>query len=66
MRPQYIYNRRLPGQSSIRDDAPNPQETGGAREFRGLVRWEVGWGWGGGMGCGTVRGWMGGIKSGVK
>ena len=27
---------------SVREDAPNPQETGGAREFRGLI----GWGWG--------------------
>jgi hypothetical protein len=27
---------------SLREDAPNPQETGGPREFRDLV----GWGWG--------------------
>jgi hypothetical protein len=26
----------------FRDDAPNPQETGGPREFRGQVGWEVG------------------------
>jgi hypothetical protein len=37
---------------SIRDDAPNPQETGGCKEFRGLVGVEVGVGtssrrWGG-------------------
>jgi hypothetical protein len=25
---------------SFRDDAPNPQETGGPREFRGQVEWE--------------------------
>ena len=24
---------------SVREDAPNPQETGGPREFRGLMRW---------------------------
>jgi hypothetical protein len=30
------------GLGSIRDDAPNPQETGDPREFRG----QVGWGWG--------------------
>jgi hypothetical protein len=27
---------------SVREDAPNPQETGGPREFRGLVWWEWG------------------------
>jgi hypothetical protein len=26
---------------SIRDDAPNPQETGCPREVRGQVEWEV-------------------------
>ena len=26
---------------SFRDDAPNPQETGGPREFRGQVAWGV-------------------------
>ena len=26
---------------SVRKDAPNPQETGGPREFRSLVGWEV-------------------------
>lgn len=49
----------------------NPQETGGPRDFRGLVRW-VGWGqlevqgWqGGGMGCVIFGRWTGrGIKSG--
>jgi hypothetical protein len=24
---------------NLRDDVPNPQETGGPREFRGLVAW---------------------------
>jgi hypothetical protein len=43
---------------SVREDAPNPQETGGPREWGGSV--EVGissWrlGGGGGMGCITVR-----------
>jgi hypothetical protein len=46
---------------SFREDAPNPQEPGGPREFRGLAGWVFGgwWGdgWGGGMGCGTVGGW---------
>jgi hypothetical protein len=37
MRPQHTYSRGLPGLCSIRDDAPNPQETGGHREFRGQV-----------------------------
>jgi hypothetical protein len=35
---------------SFRHDAPNPQETGGPREFRGQVGWGVGtatWRWGG-------------------
>jgi hypothetical protein len=27
------------GLGSVRGDAPNPKETGGSREFRGLVRW---------------------------
>jgi hypothetical protein len=26
----------------IQDDAPNPQETGGPREFRGQVGWGLG------------------------
>ena len=26
---------------SFRDDAPNPQETGGHREFRGQVGWGI-------------------------
>ena len=63
--PTYI-QQRTAGSGSIRDDAPNPQETGGPREFRGHVGW--GWGhphgdgvgWGGGVGCGAVGEWMGG------
>jgi hypothetical protein len=64
--PQHTYNRGLPGLCSFRNDAPSPQETGGPREFRGQVGWGVGnihletGVWGGGMGCGTVRGLMGG------
>jgi hypothetical protein len=57
---------------SIREDVPNPQETGGPREFRDLVGWgggilvETGGGERGGMECGTVGGWSWrGIKSGV-
>jgi hypothetical protein len=48
---------------SVREDEPNPQETGGPREWGGGL---VGWGWGGGdillkmvrggMGCETVKG----------
>ena len=29
----------LPGLGSVREEAPNSQETGGQREFRGLVGW---------------------------
>jgi hypothetical protein len=35
--PQHTYSRGLPGLCSYRDDVPNPQETGGPREFRGQV-----------------------------
>ena len=38
-----MYSRGLLDLCSIRDDAPNPQETGGPRKFRGQV------GWGGSM-----------------
>lgn len=60
----HTYNRRLPGLCLFRDNTPNPQETGGPREFRG-------WGWGGESrhplgdrvvgwwGCATVRVWIG-------
>ena len=30
------------GLCSFRDDAPNPEETGGPREFRGQVGYEMG------------------------
>ena len=51
----------------MREDAHNPQETGGSREWRGLVGWGIGGGyifvetggWRGVMGCRTVRGWTG-------
>jgi hypothetical protein len=36
----------LAGLCSFRDDVPNPQETGGPREFRGQLGWEVGCVWG--------------------
>ena len=61
-----MYSRGLPGLGSVREDAPNSQETGGPREFRSLVGWVVGgewWGhprgdkgWGEGMVCGIGRG----------
>ena len=38
---QYTYSRRLPGLCSFRYDAPNLQETGDPREFRGQVGWGV-------------------------
>ena len=37
-----MYNRGLPGLGSVREDVPNPQETGGSRKFRGLVVWGCG------------------------
>ena len=37
--PQHTYSRGLPGLCSFIDDAPNPQETGGPRKFRGQVGW---------------------------
>jgi hypothetical protein len=37
MRLQHICSRELLGLDLIREDAPNSQETGGPREFRGLV-----------------------------
>jgi hypothetical protein len=44
---------------------PTPEETGGLREFRGLIGWRVRgwdilvktWEWGEGMVYGTVGGW---------
>ena len=52
----------MTGLGLVREDAPNLQETGGSREFRGLLGWVVGHtcgdrGLGGGMGSGTVEGW---------
>ena len=38
--PQHIYSRWLQGLCSFRDDAPNPQQTGGSKEFQ--VVWGVG------------------------
>jgi hypothetical protein len=40
--PQHTYSRGLPGLCSFRDDAPNPQETGGPRKFRGQLGCGVG------------------------
>jgi hypothetical protein len=48
---QHTYSRGLPALCSFRNDAPNSQETGGPREFRGQVWWGVGtstWTQGGG------------------
>jgi hypothetical protein len=53
------------GLNSVREDATNPQDTGGPRKFRGLLRLGVGdrdifvetGVWEGSIGCGTVRGW---------
>jgi hypothetical protein len=62
--PTHIYSRGLPDLCSFRNDAPNLQETGGPREFRGLVEWGVGdiqmetGAWGGGIGCGRVGMWI--------
>jgi hypothetical protein len=59
---------------SFRDDAPNPQETGGPREFRGQVGWALGasmWRWGGverrcEMWSNRREGWgLGGIEYGL-
>jgi hypothetical protein len=63
MNPQHTHSRALPGLCSFRDDAPNPQETGGPREFRGQVGVRGSGhplgdrlGWGGGVECGAVGG----------
>jgi hypothetical protein len=40
--PQHIYSRGLPDLGSVREDAPNPQETGGPREIRGQEGWMMG------------------------
>jgi hypothetical protein len=47
----HTYSRGLPSLGSFRDDAPNPQETGSPREFRG----QEGWGWGHPHGEGVER-----------
>jgi hypothetical protein len=39
---QHIYSRGLPGLGFVRGDAPNPQETGDSREFRGQVGLDFG------------------------
>jgi hypothetical protein len=41
-----MYSRGMQGEGSVREYAPNPQETGGPREFRGLV--------GSGLGVGDI------------
>ena len=54
-----MYSRGLRRLGLDRENTPNPQETGGPREFRGLVGWGMGGegilvvagGQGGGMGC---------------
>jgi hypothetical protein len=40
--PEHTYSRGLPGLCSFRDDAPNPQEIGGPREFK--FSWSRRWG----------------------
>jgi len=61
MRPQTHIQQRTAGLGldSVREDAPNPQETGGPRKWRGLVGWEVGEWWQpcGDGGRGEVMGW---------
>jgi hypothetical protein len=45
--PQHTYSRGLLDLDSVREDAPNPQETGSPREIQGLVGWGLGVGdWG--------------------
>jgi len=41
--PWHIYSRGLPSLGSVREDAPNPQETEGPRKFRGLAGWVEWW-----------------------
>jgi hypothetical protein len=67
------FSRGLPRLCSFRGEAPNPQEMGGPREFRG----QVGWGGGGDihveMGWGGVEVWdveqseggLGGVGNGI-
>ena len=42
LKTQHVYNRGLLGLGLVREDVPNPQETGDLREFRGQVGWRVG------------------------
>ena len=37
--------QRTVGSGLVREDAPNPQDSGGPREFMGLVAWGVGTSW---------------------
>jgi hypothetical protein len=39
MRPQHVYSRGLLGLGLLSDDAPDPQEPGGYRKFKGLLGW---------------------------
>jgi hypothetical protein len=63
MKPHHTQQRTAG--SVFRDDTPNPEETGGPREFGVQEGWGLGNGdilveigeCGGVMGCGTVRGW---------
>jgi hypothetical protein len=68
---EHTYSRGLQGLCSFRDDAPNPQETGGPREFRGQVAcavgtstWRQGMGWRYGL-WSNRRVYRGEIKYGV-
>jgi hypothetical protein len=68
--PQHIYSRGLLGWCSFGDDASNPQETGGPREFRVQVGWGMGastWRQGVGSKYEMWSSWRmgGGIKYGV-
>jgi hypothetical protein len=68
MRPPTHTQQRNAESGSVREEAPNPQETGGRRKgevWGGEGMGEMGQvGVGGNMECGTVRGWTGrGIKS---
>jgi hypothetical protein len=71
--PQHTYSRGLLGLYSFREDALNPLETGGHREFRGQVGWGMGtsmWRQGDGEEVQDVEQsegrWGGGIKYGMQ
>jgi len=56
-----IYSRGLLNLDLVIKNAPNPQETGGSREWGGPVGLKILFKmWADGLGCGTVGGWMGG------